>query len=270
MSREDAGGRALTWSVLVDAPHPGAVNMARDRALAGWVEEGRAVLRLYGWTRPTISFGRNEPARDLYDRDAIARAGFDVVRRPTGGRSVLHADEVTYAVAWPSRALGRPRDAYLRIHGALRRGLASLGVEAEIAPRSADRSPGPDAGPCFALPTGGEVVVRSRKIVGSAQRRFGGTLLQHGSILLSDGQARLDPLRRAPGRRAGDAASSGSGSVALDELIERPTRAAVVDAVVGGFEAELGGTGERLDDALLEGEERWTRAFASARWIWRR
>lgn len=242
--------------------------MARDRALAEWVGDGRAALRLYGWIRPTISFGRHEPARDLYDARSIARAGVDAVRRPTGGRAVLHDDEVTYAAAWPARALGRPRDAYLRIHRALRRGLASLGVDADIAPSAVDRSPGPDAGPCFRRSAGGEVVVGERKIVGSAQRRFGGTLLQHGSILLSDGQARLDGFRRGA---AGGEDLVGSGSVALDEVMERPERAAVVDAVIAGFVAELGGSWSRREGVPVdEGERRWTASFASDAWTWRR
>jgi len=242
--------------------------MARDRALAEWVDDGRAVLRLYGWIRPTISFGRHEPARDLYDPRAIARAGLDVVRRPTGGRAVLHDDEVTYAAAWPARALGRPREAYLRIHRALRRGLASLGVDADIAPSRADRSPGPDAGPCFRRSEGGEVVVGRRKIVGSAQRRFGGNFLQHGSILLSDGQARLEGFRRGA---EGSGGPTGGGSVALGEVVERPERAAVVEAVIAGFRAELAGSWSRRDGVSVdEGERRWTASFASDAWIWRR
>ncbi|HSR42176.1 MAG TPA: hypothetical protein VLL48_08395, partial [Longimicrobiales bacterium] len=158
--------------------------MAADHALARDLPSDQAVLRLYGWSGPTLSLGRNEPARGRYDPDLARRLGVALVRRPTGGRAVLHHREVTYAVAAPVAPFGGLRSAYRAINAALVRGLARLGVPAGLA--GSDAAGGglaPDAGACFRAPAPGEVVVGGRKLVGSAQVRFGGTLLQHGSIL---------------------------------------------------------------------------------------
>jgi lipoyl(octanoyl) transferase len=183
-----------TWSVLLE-PHgrPGAENMAVDDALLA--EAGRtggAFLRLYRFDPPCLSFGRNEPARVRYDREAIAGLGLDVVRRPTGGRAVWHAHEVTYAVAAPIAAFGRGslRDSYIAIHARLAAALRALGVPATLASdRMTDGgSDGWTAGPCFATSVGGEILAGGRKLVGSAQVRHGTAFLQHGSILLAGSQ----------------------------------------------------------------------------------
>ena len=95
----------MKWRVLIDPPMAGLENMARDHALAEELEAGHAVLRLYRWDRPTVSLGRNEPGK-CYDTDRARECGIPFVRRPTGGRAVLHSDELTYAVVAPLRALG--------------------------------------------------------------------------------------------------------------------------------------------------------------------
>jgi lipoate-protein ligase A len=167
--------------------------MARDHALARCLEPGEAVLRLYAWRRPTVSFGRNEPARGRYARTGDPAGGVDFVRRPSGGRAVLHHREVTYAVVVPDRAMGGPRQAYRRIHEGLVHGLALLGVGAVVTVEG--EVPAPDQGPCFRLPAPGEIAVGGRKLVGSAQVRLEGTLLQHGSVILDGDQRILAALR---------------------------------------------------------------------------
>lgn len=163
--------------------------MARDRALLDLaVAEGALVLRLYRWAPHCLSFGRHEPALRRYARDRIAARGIDTVRRPTGGRAVWHARELTYAVAGPEAALGTLAVAYRRIHAWLAAAIRSLGAPAELAPPPG-RMPRPGDGACFAAPVGGEVLVHGGKLVGSAQVREGGALLQHGSLLLEDDQA---------------------------------------------------------------------------------
>ena len=109
------------WRLVETPPAPGAWNMAVDQALADTVREGGPpVLRVYRWSPACLSLGRNQPA-DGYDRDEIRRRGMDVVRRPTGGRAVLHWREVTYCVAAPEQP-GEPlRAAYARINRVLRR-----------------------------------------------------------------------------------------------------------------------------------------------------
>jgi len=180
----------MRWTLLVDpAGSPGWQNMATDQALLDLAAgEGRAFLRLYRWAPAALSFGRNEPALRRYDRAAIERLELHPVRRPTGGRAVWHAEELTYAVAAPEATFGDLRTAYLRIHEMLAAALRTLGAGASLAgpPRS---SSGLDAGACFASPAGGEVMVGGRKLVGSAQLRERGALLQHGSLLLMGSQA---------------------------------------------------------------------------------
>lgn len=165
--------------------------LAANRSGAAW-------LRLYAWSPPCLSLGRNEPALARYDRAKIERLGLSVVRRPTGGRAVWHEHEVTYAVAAPIAAFGSLRESYRSIHARLATALRTLGVPAELAP---DRLPvrlsdGPT--PCFALPVGGEIMINGRKVVGSAQVRYGSAFLQHGSILLDGSQDMVSAVSHQP------------------------------------------------------------------------
>lgn len=184
-------------------PRPGWLNMAIDSALLERAEAGERWLRLYAWDPPCLSFGRHEPAARRYNADRIAALGLSVVRRPTGGRAVWHARELTYAVAAPCDGFGSLREAYEEIHLVLRDALRSLGAVAELAP---SRAAAPvDAGACFAAPAGGEVLVGGRKVVGSAQLRQGGALLQHGSVLLDDDQATVGAVSRGAAPSDGSA-----------------------------------------------------------------
>ena len=165
--------------------------MAVDHALAEQLTPGSAVLRLYEWTEPTVSFGRNEVARDQYARtDQVA-----FVRRPTGGRAVLHREELTYSVVFPA-AKGL-RQAYAEIHAALKAGLEALGVRGRLAPQGDAVSP-LEPGTCFEHPVGGEILVDAGKLVGSAQARMGSAVLQHGSLLRVEDQTGFDRIRRRP------------------------------------------------------------------------
>lgn len=179
----------MRWTLL---PEPraraGWHNMALDAALLDLSERHQeGFLRLYQWDPHCLSFGRHEPAMRRYDRDRIESLGIDVVRRPTGGRAVWHAGELTYAVAAPVPAFGSLATAYRIIHQSLCLALEQLGVMASLAPAK-QRSAGLDAGACFAQPVGGEIMVDGRKVVGSAQLGQRNAFLQHGSILLDDDQ----------------------------------------------------------------------------------
>jgi lipoyl(octanoyl) transferase len=156
------------------------------------VQSGEGWLRLYTWEPHCLSFGRHEPATRRYDVARIREMGLDTVRRPTGGRAVWHSSELTYAIAAPCRRLGSLQDAYLEIHRMIAEALQQLGLAASLAPRT--RAAMLDAGACFAQAAGGEVLVEGQKVVGSAQLRRGGALLQHGSILLRDEQQLIGEL----------------------------------------------------------------------------
>ena len=236
--------------------------MALDLALLERAQQGEWWLRLYRWAPHCLSFGRHEPALRRYDRSRIETLGLDVVRRPTGGRAVWHADELTYALAVPDGVLGGLRESYREIHRMLLRALLRLGVPAEMAPAAgAVRL---DAGACFAAPVGGEIVARGRKLVGSAQLREGGALLQHGSILLSGDQALVRDITagRGPPDQAGSLAD-----VTGRELTSRDVAAAVVAAAeeCWGGAWTPGVAGRDLLDAAAGHEP----AFRSPAWTWR-
>lgn len=211
--------------------------MAVDEALIASVRVGGPpTLRFYRWSPACLSFGRNQPARGRYDLEAIHARGLDVVRRPTGGRAVLHDGELTYSVAVPNGLLGSPRATYAAINRALAAGLRRLGVPVELAPRSGGRAPVPSLAPCFKEPVEGEVTAEGRKLIGSAQYRESGVILQHGSLLLDGNQAEVRSLLR---ESAGEAASTPPATLAMfcDPL---PRWDALVATLATAWEETLG------------------------------
>lgn len=167
--------------------------MARDAALLSRAAGGgESFFSVYSWERPTLSFGRNQRARGEYDRERIRARSVDVVRRPTGGRAILHHREITYSVAAPIRNAESLRDAYARINVILLDALRNLGVDVTIA--QGVRAMPPGAIPCFVQPADGELMAGGSKLVGSAQWRGESAFLQHGSILVDDDQSTLASL----------------------------------------------------------------------------
>jgi lipoate-protein ligase A len=170
--------------VFFDGTASGSVNMERDAALLAEHKPGDdPILRLYRWEPAAVTIGYNQDFSD-FDQTRIDEAGYDLVRRPTGGRAILHADELTYAVIGtsPGPVFGDSlHETYMKINEALLAFLAGLGLAAEI---SAGESREAARGlVCFRSAGRHEVSVRGKKIIGSAQRRTGGVFLQHGSIL---------------------------------------------------------------------------------------
>ncbi|MDH3496260.1 MAG: hypothetical protein OER21_05825 [Gemmatimonadota bacterium] len=248
----------MQWSLIVEpGGRPGHENMAIDDALLRRAQEGVAFFRLYGWQPPCLSFGRHEPAVARYDRDRIAALGLATVRRPTGGRAVWHDAEVTYAVAAPSVCFGSLADTYRAIHGVIAAALRTLGVPAAQAGPQAPVAPG--AGACFARPAGGEVIVGTRKLVGSAQVREGSAFLQHGSILLVDGQDLVAAVTRGPAPPS----AATSVAAALGRVVPF---ADVAGAIARAARAAWPGTWETSPPPPLDD---WGR-FADPAWTWRR
>ncbi len=258
------GGSYRLW--CDPRPRPGWLNMAIDAALLERARGGERWLRLYAW-EPTLSFGRHEPAARRYDRRAIEASAIPAVRRPTGGRAVWHAGEVTYAVSAPAASLGALREAYRDIHFVLRDAIRRLGAPAELAPaRRASARDGAstalDAGACFAGSAGGEVLIGGRKVVGSAQLRHGGGLLQHGSVLLDGDQALVGrvTLGQAPPDR----------SVLLREALDRPVEWGEAAAAIAAAAAEAWGPADMtagVDPILARAAELGER-FRSPSWTW--
>ena len=247
----------MQWELLLDAAGgSGPDNMALDDALLHeTAASGRAFLRLYRWSPPCLSLGRNEPALTRYDRAEIVRRGWDVVRRPTGGRAVWHEQEVTYAVAAPIAAFGSLQHSYCAIHERLAAALRTLGVVAQLAPKNGAPA-GLGAGACFASPVGGEVTVHGRKVLGSAQVRLGSAFLQHGSILLGGTQDGIGAVSYHPS--AINRATSLS-----QELGRRVTFDEVADAIVATWDPVLTPTASYrpVPSATV---------FSDPAWTWRR
>jgi lipoate-protein ligase A len=153
------------WRLIDDFPAFGTRNMAVDEAILQSVTEGRALptLRLYSWNPPCLSLGYGQKSSDV-DFERAAALGWQVVRRPTGGRAILHTDEMTYSLSLPvddDLAAGTVIDSYRRISTALIAGLSRLGIQP-----GADRRTEPSAriGPvCFEIPSHYEITVEGRK-----------------------------------------------------------------------------------------------------------
>lgn len=187
----------LVWDDRV--PRDGAAQMAIDVALQRRAaREGLAVLRLYRWSRDTVSFGANEAADRHWSRAALEASEVPCVRRPTGGRAVWHAaDDLTYAWTGPVALFGGQRPAYRTLHDRLATALGPLVGDVRLAPAPA-RLPGLAAGACFDVPVGGEVLVAGRKVIGSAQAVRDGALLQHGAITRRSHAAMLGEFATTP------------------------------------------------------------------------
>jgi lipoate-protein ligase A len=237
--------------------------MALDQALLQRADQtGEGWVRLYRWKPWCLSFGRNEPALRRYDRDAIARLGLDTVRRPTGGRAVWHARELTYAVAAPVAWFGGLAESYHRIHATLADALRGLGIAVTLAPPGA--TPGIGAGACFSSPVGGEVLAGGRKLLGSAQLRQGSAFLQHGSLLLEDRQELLRELTIGPAAPGGEITLS----EAAGRAIGFEEAASAIAGTLATWPGNWHGDERALDPELLAQAE--GPRFRDAAWTWRR
>lgn len=254
------------WRLVVDGDLSGARNMARDVAVLEAVAAGQSppTLRLYGWDPPCLSLGRHQ-GLDAADLGFCRREGIDVVRRPTGGRALLHHLELTYAIVAPLGTGPMPRPlqgAYRLMCGALVRALRSLGVAAELTGGDVNlQLPGPQSTiPCFEAPAGGEVVVAGRKLVGSAMRAHAGTVLQHGAIVLDwDGRLQAGSMGLAD-----DSGLRPHITTLVDELGSPPSAEDLRDRIVDAFTEVLGVSFEpaRLTAAEEAREQELAASFA--------
>ena len=239
-----------SWRLLIeDSPRSGAANMAVDEAIAEAAAAGAVppTLRFYRWNPPTVTLGRHQKLADV-DETQIAARGYDLVRRATGGRAILHVDELTYSVAGPieePRMAGGVMDAYLRFSNALLSGLSTLGLKAEKA-GGRTRAGRELSAACFETPSAYEITAGGRKLMGSAQSRRKGYVLQHGSLPLWGDVTRLvdvlalscttkDRLRQQLRRQAATLAEA----LDLPPDSERLAFPHVAAAMAGGFASAL-------------------------------
>ncbi len=225
---------------------PGAWNMAVDEAILEHVGRGDALptLRLYAWDPACLSLGHAQPHADV-DVRRLQERGWEVVRRPTGGRAILHTDELTYSVIASAREQlveGSVLESYNRLSGALLQAVRTLGLDAEmnVSGQTAHDLPNPI---CFEVPSAYEITVGGKKLIGSAQARRKAGVLQHGSLPLKGDLARIvealvfpdDVARRDAARRLMARATT------AESVLGHPvTWEEAAAAFVNAFETELG------------------------------
>ncbi len=184
------------WRLIITPPAAGDWNMAVDEAILESSGRGEVppTLRLFAWAPPCLSLGYAQPVGDA-DRQRLEDRGWGLVRRPTGGRAILHTDELTYSVVGPAdepRLIGSVLESYRRLSAALLDALHRLDVPAQAKaahslPAGSDRK----AAVCFEVPSNYEITVNGKKLIGSAQARRKEGVLQHGSLPLCGDLTRI-------------------------------------------------------------------------------
>jgi lipoate-protein ligase A len=249
-----------TWRLLASAAASGAENMAIDETVLESVAARQAppTLRLYAWRPPCLSLGYAQPIGQV-DTSRLAARGWDLVRRPTGGRAILHTDELTYSItaaADDPHVTGGVLASYRHLSSALTRALSLLGLQVEVQPQERLSDASRENPVCFEVPSAYEITVEGKKLVGSAQVRRKGGVLQHGSIPLQGDIARITEVLRYEDReeRAQAAEQVRSRAATVGELLGRTvTWEVAAQALVDGFQQALG---IRLEAAELTAVER--------------
>ncbi|MBI5961602.1 MAG: lipoate--protein ligase family protein [Chloroflexi bacterium] len=265
------------WRLLISGTADGATNMAVDHAIMEAVAEGRvpSTLRFYAWQPACLSLGYTQPAADV-DLPRLAGNRWDVVRRLTGGRAILHTDELTYSVATKAAhplVAGDIVESYRRLSQALLEGLRIIGATAQADKRS-DGSAHTSGPVCFEVPSHYEITVDGKKLLGSAQVRRFGAVLQHGALPLSGDIARIcDALffeteqeRELVRRRV-----RGRATTAADILGQTVSWENAVEAMIGGFERVFNLSFETTHSLTTEEQARaddlYTEQYTAESWI---
>jgi len=263
------------WRLLITPPARGAWNMAADEAILQHIGRGESLptLRLYAWEPACLSLGHAQPFTDV-DSRRLRERGWEVVRRATGGRAILHTDEITYSVIAPlnePRVAGSVLESYNRLAQALLLAVKNLGLPVEMKEGKADGNE--TANPvCFEAPSAYEITVQGKKLIGSAQARRKEGVLQHGSLPLTGDLTRIcqalvfedDSARQAASRRL--LARAATVESALGRAVDWETAA---QAFVRAFEAGLGiqfERGEMSRSELNTTEELIQEKYDHPRW----
>jgi lipoate-protein ligase A len=231
--------------LIVDSSARGAWNMAVDESLLEHVGRGESLptLRLYAWQPACLSLGYAQPFADV-DTVRLSERGWDVVRRPTGGRAILHTDELTYSITAPldePRVAGTVLESYNRLAQALLAAVKSLDVPVEMKEhkRGQEAAQGPV---CFEVPSAFEITVNGKKLIGSAQARRKEGVLQHGTLPLFGDLGRITDALVFPDESARAAAAEKllSRATTIESVLGRTIEwKTAAQAFVKAFESEL-------------------------------
>lgn len=269
-----------TWRLLDIGRSAAALNMAVDEAVASLHGRGESppTIRFYGWEPACLSIGYFQSVDREIEVDGCRTAGIDLVRRPTGGRAVLHDDELTYSLIAREkepRIGGGVTESYRKISAGIVAGLSLLSVTAELAPGRDGSRDRYHSAACFDSASSYEVAVEGRKLVGSAQVRRSGVVLQHGSLLLSfDGDKLLSLLKLSADARSSLRAELERKVTSLATASRRRIGIAEVsEALRCGFEQAL--DVRLVPGSLTQAEEELAsqllvEKYANAEWNFRR
>jgi lipoate-protein ligase A len=242
------------WRMLPRRVLRAAENMATDEAVfrLNRLQGLPPTLRFFGWDPSAVSLGYFQKTSREIDVEACRRAGIDIVRRPTGGKAVLHEHELTYSLA---AAVDHPLftgdilGTYRVISGCIAEALRRMGLVPEMASDGRSAAGTPLEAYCFAAPSRYELLVGGRKICGSAQVRTSGSFLQHGSLLID-----IDPARTAAVMVGVSAEGVAASTTTLREQLGRAIGAGELARVLrGAFEDTLGVI--LVEEGLKEAEE---------------
>ncbi len=229
------------WRLLITDPAAGHYNMAVDEAIMRSHREGSTppTLRFYSWKPPALSLGYFQQIEEI-DREACRKKGIDIVRRLTGGRAILHDEELTYSLT-VREDLDLLSDSvvesYRQISEGLVGGLQKAGVQAELKPRQkGKKAPSGKSSACFDAPSWYEIVSDGKKLIGSAQTRKKGAILQHGSLPFRQDSKKIfdlfnfssdherEKLRRFYSLKSTSLGELGADSLSFEDLSEALSR----------------------------------------------
>lgn len=263
--------KLVEWRLIKDSYHNGFMNMAIDEAIMITHRGGLVppTIRFYQWSPPAVSLGYFQDLQKEIDVEACKERGIDIVRRPTGGKAVLHDQELTYSfVIRENHPLVNDTilETYKKISGGIIRGLSYLGIKSELVPLRGKlennllgRSDKTRIhhldfkSICFSIPSQYEVQVEGKKIVGSAQVRKGGVVLQHGSLLIKLEKDKLFSIFNFPSVQIKDRLKFKFNATSLEEILKRKINFSELSEILPqGFEEEFG---VRLVESKLTSQE---------------
>ena len=240
-------GMNQTWRLILSPAASGSYNMAVDEAILLAISQALAppTLRLYAWDPACLSIGYAQPYEQI-DQQAAARLGWDVVRRATGGRAILHTDELTYAIVGSDThpiLQGGILESYRRISLGLFDGLQRLGAQVSIHTQEPNIRLDRENPVCFQNPSAYEIKYQNRKLLGSAQVRRNQVVLQHGSLPLQGDIARICEGLAYPNSSTRNQAKKAvrQSATTLEQVVGRQvTWEQAAQALIIGFEKSLG------------------------------
>ena len=249
----------MEWRLIKDSYHTGFMNMAIDEAIMMAHREGLVppTIRFYQWSPPAVSLGYFQDLKKEIDVDACKNLGVDIVRRPTGGKAVLHDKELTYSfIIRENHPLVNASilETYKKISGGMIRGLSYLGIKAELVPLREKLKSTPSGNEakskiphsdiksiCFSVPSQYEVQVEGKKIVGSAQVRKREIVLQHGSLLIELEKDKLFSVFNFPSVQIRERLKTRFKATSLEEILKKKINFSELSEILPrGFEEEFG------------------------------